>query len=141
MKIDFNKDKSMNIKLDKIPRLLYINEESRGCGQVYLNGKRVKALCETNIHAKTREDSEYPPLEYLIKYYDSKSHSHKTIDNGYNPIFTASINLKNTDLFKNLLNVLVKLLDDGRVPKKVKNDIKLQIENLTKRNEEVTNNE
>lgn len=136
MKVDFNKDKSMNIKLDKVPRLIYINEEGRGCGQVYLNGKRVKGLYETNIHAKTREDKGYPPLEYLIKYFDGENESYESIiSNGFKPVFNISIDLKNTDVFKNILNIFVKLLDDKRVPMEIKNDIKLQIENLINKEE------
>lgn len=135
MKVDFNKDRSMNIKLDKVPRLIYINEEGRDCGQVYLNGKRVKGLYETSIHAKTRQDKGYPPLEYLIKYLDGGNKLYKSISNGFKPIFNASIDLKNTGVFKNILNIFVKLLDDKRVPMEIKNDIKLQIENLINKEE------
>ena len=135
MKIDFNKDKSMNIKLDKVPRLLYINEKGVGCGQVYLDGRRIKALYETNIHAKTNEDKIHF-IEYVIKYFDTKNNSYKTISNGFKPIFQVAISLKDTDVFKELLSTLTKIFKDRRIPEEIKNYIKLQIESLTQKNEE-----
>jgi hypothetical protein len=135
VKIDFNKDKSMNIKLDKIPSLLYINEEGEGCGQVYLDGKRIKALYEANIHAKTRESKGNTPLEYLIKYYDSKSHSYKTMGNGSKPIFQVAVSLKDAEVFNEFANILVDIVEDDRVPSDVKYDIGNRIKRLTNKEE------
>lgn len=32
------------IRLDKMPKFLYINENSNGCGQVFIDGERIKGV-------------------------------------------------------------------------------------------------
>ena len=79
MKIDFN-EKGMTINFDKVPKLLYFNEESCGCGAVFLNGQRIKGLMELKVHSETADEHSGHPLKYFIKHFDKENHDIKTIE-------------------------------------------------------------
>lgn len=131
MKIDYDK-KGMTIKLDKVPRLLYINEEGVSCGQVYENGVRIKNLQQVDIHARTNE-IKVNFLKYSIKYYDESLHETKIIG-GEDPhaLFTVKVSLKDTDAFQKLLDALKSIVSNELIPIDVRENIGNKIHEILK---------
>ena len=72
MKIDFN-GQGMVIQFDKVPKLLYFNEEKRGSGRLFLNGVQRKGLIDVKIHAHTADETVNPVTEIEMKYYDRET--------------------------------------------------------------------
>ena len=83
MKINFN-GQGMSIQFDKVPRLLYFNENGYGCGAIFLNGQRIKGLVEVQTKAHTTDDKDIYPLQYTIKRIDDNLHTIETIESGVN---------------------------------------------------------
>lgn len=113
----------MTIRLDKVPRLLYINEDGNGGGQVYEKGVRIKNLQEVNIKAKTQDDKVHF-LRYLISYYDQETHAPKRIGSE-NPfdLYTIAVSVKDTDVFQDLLDTLKLAISNHRIPMDIKESI------------------
>lgn len=131
MKIDYDKE-GMTIKLDKIPRLLYISEDGKGCGQVYENGVRIKELCKVNIQAST-DDGRLHFIKYLIKYFDKATHSYKILG-GFDPFemknISIPIKITDMDMFYNLLDTLKLVTSSDKVPDAIKEKIISEINNI-----------
>lgn len=56
----------MELKFDKIPTLIYVQEEKTGIGKLYLNGKRLTGLQEVEIRAETKTGICFPELKLKI---------------------------------------------------------------------------
>lgn len=125
MKINYD-NKGMDIQLDKIPRLLYINENGEGCGQVYENGVRQKLLQEVEIKAKTNDAKvNLNSLIYKIKYIDSETHCSKIKQHGEESIndMTVSVSIKDIDVFKNIIDLIKKISSSEEIPLKIREDL------------------
>lgn len=123
MKIDFI-DGGMTIKLDKVPRLLYINEEGYSCGQIYLNGVRIKLLHSVSIKSHTNE-ADIRPIEYKIKYIEKNEHGYKTIgsENCNNKGLEIEVKLTESKIFIEMINILKSVVINQKIPNDVKIDI------------------
>ena len=80
MKIDFN-EQGMSIQFDKVPKLLYFNEERAGCGKLFLNGVQRKGLVDVKIHAHTADEKAKPRVELEFKYLDMETGATTTDSN------------------------------------------------------------
>lgn len=132
MKIS-HENKSMTIKLDKIPRLIYINEEGHGCGQIYLNGVRQKQLVKVKIKAQT--DTGRPRfLQYYIDTYNSKKHTGVITSEHWDisDDLSVSISLTDVDIFDKLIDELKEIISNDSVPIDLKERIKTTIDKLNK---------
>lgn len=129
MKIDYSKN-GMTIKLDKIPRLIYINENGHDNtgGQAYIDGQRIKNLQSVKIKAKCA-DSEAPFLQFDVNYYDTNAHQSAGIAQGRSLTAEAlcdlSIPIKVTDMevFKNTIDILKMVGFDEKVPLEVRKQV------------------
>ena len=79
MKVDFN-EQGMMIQFDKVPRLLFFNDEPTGSGKLFLNGVQRKGLIDVKIHAHTKDESKSPWMECEIKYFDKNIGIVETIE-------------------------------------------------------------
>jgi hypothetical protein len=59
-------EKPFELKLDKTPILVYIQKETHGMGELYLNGKRLTGLQEIEIKAETKTEICFPELKLKI---------------------------------------------------------------------------
>lgn len=53
-------DKPFELKMDKTPTLVYVQEKNIGIGKLYLNGIRIEGLQAISIEANTRTLSQSP---------------------------------------------------------------------------------
>lgn len=118
MKIDFN-EKGMTINFDKVPRFLYFNEEGRGCGQVFINGVKVKSLIATKIEAHTRDENGWPPLKYRIKYMEDRV---AQVMGNMKDELCVNIRVTDTEEIKAFISLVQELLEDERIPDNIREE-------------------
>ena len=117
MKIDFL-EKGMSISFDKVPRLLYFNEEGKSCGAVFLDGQRIKRLQEVDISAETTtEKVDSGKLYCRIKNLVENSHNSETKIMGECKTL-PSISIKITDIeeIQKIISVVRLMARDCRIP-------------------------
>ena len=120
MKIDFN-EKGMTINFDKVPKLLYFNEEGAGNGSIFLNGVQRKGLIDVRIQAHTREDGPAPEVKYKIQYLDKGSRAPQLISNMEEEL-TIGVRILDLEQFKRYTNVVMKCLYDERIPEEIRKE-------------------
>jgi len=123
MKIDYN-GQEMSIKLDKVPSLLYINEDGNGCGQVYLKGVRVKGVQQVNIKAESLTDKvDLNSLNYSVKYFDEKEKCSKVTQVG-NMLGAYQIGIKLLDAkeFELTIRTIKQMISDERIPEEIRKE-------------------
>jgi hypothetical protein len=122
MEIDF-KGKGMEMHFDKVPKLIYFNNEYHGCGTVLLDGKTIKALQTVDIHAVT--DSNKPSLlSYNIGFYNLEKRETETIAIGKSTLETISIPIRIMDLipFNVAMAHIREFLNDKRIPEEIRKE-------------------
>lgn len=122
MKVDFNKE-GMSIHFDKVPRLIYYNENGESCGTVFIDGKKIKLLQEVNIHAKSNDMVSHP-LEYNIAFYDPKIHGSAGIATGKSAFNELAIPVKIIDMepFKCMVETLKQFITDSRISAEIRQE-------------------
>lgn len=88
MKIDFINE-GMTIHFDKVPRLLYYNEQGKGCGAIFIDGQRKNPLVSVNLQSKTRDEHENP-LFYSIITVNNETHTTDTKECG-KPYYAVAV--------------------------------------------------
>lgn len=124
MKINFNEN-GMAINFDKVPKLIYFNEEGYGCGAAFIDGTRIKNLVKTEIEANTNDDKPRV-LKYRITQHDGESHSNKYTGNMDNKLSNLEIPVRILDLkeFRLIIDILKKVIYDDRMPEVLRQEYK-----------------
>ena len=68
MQIKQERNGKVTIRLDKMPEFLYVNENSTGCGQVYLEGERIKGVQRVKIESETNRLEITNELKYSVQH-------------------------------------------------------------------------
>lgn len=107
-----------------VPRFLYINYEGRGCGAVLIDGKRVNNLQDINFHAHTKDENGDHQIEYFIQHYDKEVHAKKEISQGgHKDYLKVQVKVTGMEAFKNMVSLLNEIIEDTRIPEKVRNEL------------------
>jgi hypothetical protein len=120
MKIDFNEN-GMTINFDKVPKLLYFNEESKGVGQIFLNGVQRKNLQDVKIQARTRDEDGWPPLKYRIQYYEPGTKEPQFISNMKEEL-CIGVKILDLDIYKAFLEKVKTIVEDERIPESIRQE-------------------
>ena len=120
MKIDFN-EKGMIVNFDKVPKLLYFNEEGAGNGSIFLNGAQRKGLIDVKIHAHTREESSASEVKYRVQYIDKGSRNPQLISNMEEEL-TIGVKILDLEQFQRYTNLVMKCLHDERIPEELRKE-------------------
>lgn len=125
MKIDFI-GKGMAIRFDKVPKLIYFNENSEGSGGVILSGKSIKNLVSTDIRAETNTEYRHP-LEYNITFYNPSHHQEESIATGKSLSdkddgLKVSVRITDLESFKSALEDIKQIAIDERIPEKIRKE-------------------
>ncbi len=68
MEVIKGKNGKLKVIFDEAPAFLYINENGNGCGQVYIDGERLKGLQRVKIESETNTFNNKKPLKYSIQH-------------------------------------------------------------------------
>jgi hypothetical protein len=119
MKVDFNKD-GMTINFEKVPRLIYFNEEGRGCGGVFFDGKRIKGLQDIKIQARTRDKIGCPPLKYRIQYCEKGTNGEPLFISNMKEGLSVSVKITDLEIFEKLIDWAKNIISDERIPEEAR---------------------
>lgn len=135
MKIDFN-GQEMSIKFDKVPRLLYFNEEGKGCGKVFLSGVQIKCLQDIKIQAHTAGPNGWPPLKYRIQYIEPGTKGEPQFISNMKEELCIGVKILDIKEFSGLLEWVNNILDDARIGETVRKEHFKTLKEFTNRFEE-----
>lgn len=129
MKVDFNKD-GMTINFEKVPRLIYFNEEGRGCGGVFFDGKRIKGLQDIKIQARTRDEIGCPPLKYRIQYCEKGTNGEPLFISNMKEGLSVSVKITDLEIFEKLIEWAKNIISDERIPEEAKHEFMESLEEV-----------
>lgn len=121
MKVDFNKD-GMTIKFDKVPRLIYFNEEGSGVGQVYFDGVRRKGLQKVRFEAQTADEKGRPPLKYRIQYVEAGANEEPQFISNMQEGLSISVKITDLEIFEKLIEWAKSVISDERISEEAREE-------------------
>ena len=121
MKIDFNEN-GMTINFDKVPKFLYFNEESKGCGKVFLDGVQRKGLQDIKIQAHTADDKGCHPLKYKIQYLEKECPGKPQYIGNMQEELCIGVRILDMEEFKHIIGCIKTILNDERIPEDIKTE-------------------
>ncbi|NTW04533.1 MAG: hypothetical protein HGA27_00260 [Peptococcaceae bacterium] len=118
MKIDFNSH-GITVNFDKVPKILYFNEEDHGCGQIFLDGVRKKGLHSVFIKAHTDEDVPRP-VEYKIKLHKVGCHGYEYLAANIKSDLEIGVKILDLREFKALIKILKEIIGDEEIAEEIR---------------------
>ena len=108
--------------MSEAPKLLYINENGEGCGEVYIDGVKVESLQTVHIKAQTNKEI-INPLKYEIKMFNKETHQTEVKEKGSFNNMEIKVKLTNIELFKSLVDLFKETLANKDISMEIRNEM------------------